>query len=450
MSHITRRDFIHKFTKAVAGASVGLTIIKARKSAFAQNEQIGVAVMGINGRGQSHIDAYCAIDGVRVVALIDPDSRLFESRAKKVVDKQGGDPPKCYTDIREALQDDAIDVVSIATCNHWHALGTVWACQAKRDVYVEKPASWSVWEGRKMVEAAEKYGRIVQVGCQSRSSGQVRNAIARIRAGQIGEVYMARALCYKPRASIGFKEPSDPPAGLDFNLWLGPAPQQPYHANLVHYNWHWFWDFGNGDLGNQGVHQMDIALWGLDKALPVKVFATGGRFGYHDQGETPNTQICTFEYEDGKQLVFEVRGHYTNGEAGVLQNNEISEVRIGNLFYGSEGWIASSDGYKAHMGHEGKSPTEAPLDLPEVGGSGQGNHFQNFIDAVRSRKPEDLNAPIIVGHYSSALCHLANISYRLGRSLTFDPVKEQFVNDREANKLLKREYRQPFVLPENV
>ncbi|MBM3498978.1 MAG: Gfo/Idh/MocA family oxidoreductase, partial [Armatimonadetes bacterium] len=309
MKHLSRREFIHGSTKALAGTAVGLTVLGSRKSAFAANDQIGVAVMGINGRGQSHIDGFCGIDGARIVALVDPDTRLFEPRSKHVEEKQG-EKPKCYADIREALTDPQVDVVSIASCNHWHALGTVWACQAGKDVYVEKPASWSVWEGRKMIEATGKYGRIVQVGCQSRSSGQVRDGIARMHAGQIGPLYMARALCYKPRASIGFEEPSDPPEGVDFNLWLGPAPQQPFHGNLVHYDWHWFWDFGNGDLGNQGVHQMDIALWGLNRGLPTKVFATGGRFGYEDQGQTPNTEICTYEWEDGVQLVFEVRGHY--------------------------------------------------------------------------------------------------------------------------------------------
>jgi len=440
MKHISRREFIHGSSKAIAGAAVGLTVLKARKSAYAANEQIGVAVMGINGRGVAHIDGYGGIDGARIVALVDPDTRLFESRAKRVEEKQG-EAPQCYADIREALTDEKIDVVSIATCNHWHAPGTILACQAKKDVYVEKPASWSVWEGRKMVEAAEKYQRIVQVGCQSRSSGQVRDGIARLHAGQIGKVYMARALCYKPRGSIGVKEPSDPPAGLDFNLWLGPAPQQPFHGNLVHYNWHWFWDFGNGDLGNQGVHEMDKALWGLQKGLPVKVFATGGRFGYEDQGQTPNTEICTFEYEDGAQLVFEVRGHYTNDEAG---------VRIGNLFYGSEGYMMSSDGYKAHLGKDGTEAGAFEGELPAVGGTGEGNHFENFLNAVRSRKPEDLNAPVMAGHLSSALCHLGNISYRLKRSLRFDPEKEEFIGDQEANALLKREYRDPFVIPEKV
>jgi len=440
MEQLTRRAFLHKSTKAVGGAAVGLTILKSRNSAFAANDQIGVAVVGIHSRGRSHMDAYCGIDGVRVVALCDPDTGLFDSRAAQVRDKQGS-APSCYADLRECLEDRRVDAISVATCNHWHALATVWACQAKKDVYVEKPVSWCVREGRKMVEAAEKYERIVQVGCQKRSSGQVRNAIARLHAGEIGEVYMARALCYKPRGSIGLKESSPPPEGLDFNLWLGPAPEQPHHGNLVHYNWHWFWDFGNGDIGNQGIHEMDVARWGLNKGLPVKVFSTGGRFGYDDQGETPNTQIATFEYEDGKQLVFEVRGHYTHDEA---------DVRIGNLFYGSEGYMFSSDGYKPHFGSKGEIKETEGLELPEVGGSGQGDHFQNFIAAVRSRKREDLNADILDGHLSSAMCHMANASYRLGTVLEFNPKTERFPGHGRANKMLTRPYREPFVVPEEV
>ncbi len=442
MKHLSRREFIHGSSKAIAGGAVGLTVLRSRSSAYAANDQVGVGVMGIHGRGQSHIDAYCAYDGAKVVALCDPDSRLFEGRSKRVADRQGGEAPKCYQDVRAMLQDPNVDAISIATCNHWHALATIWGCQAGKDVYVEKPASWSVWEGRKMIEAAEKYDRIVQVGCQSRSSGHVRDAIARVHAGQLGEIYMAKACCYKPRGSIGFKEATPPPDGVDFDLWLGPAELQPHHGNLVHYNWHWFWDFGNGDLGNQGVHQMDIALWGLQRGLPTKIYSTGGRFAYEDQGETPNTHLCTFEYDDGVQLVFEVRGHYVNDEAG---------VRIGNLFYGSDGYMSSGQGYKAKTGYKGEDMEDKDLgELPEVGGTGEGNHFQNFIDCVRSRNKDEQNAPVEAGHLSSALCHLANISYRVGRSLTFDPATERFVGDKEANKLLTRKYRAPYVIPDSV
>ncbi|NQT82478.1 hypothetical protein HQ563_05620 [bacterium] len=264
---------------------------------------------------------------------------------------------------------------------------------------------------------------------------------------------MSRGLCYKPRHSIGFRPNEPVPDKLHYDLWLGPAPLQPYNGNLVHYNWHWFWDFGNGDMGNQGVHQMDIARWGLNKGLPVKITAAGGRFGYvdvkdlegnrvdRDQGQTPNTEICTYTYDDGTLLVFETRGRFTNDEDG---------VKIGNLFYGSEGYMA---GTTAKFGFGGKPYRGRPKDqieLGPVGGNGKGSHFQNWIDAVRSRRVEDLNADVLEGHLSAALCDLGNIAYRLGRSLVFDPKTETFPGDAEANKLLKRDYRHPFVIPEKV
>jgi len=437
LDNVSRRDFLARSGQAVAG----LTILK---SGWAQgaNETIGVGVAGINGRGQSHIAEFAGIEGCRIVALCDPDASLFEARAKPVVDKYGY-KPKFYQDIRDMLADAAVDVVSIATTNHWHALATIWSCQAGKDVYVEKPASWSVWEGRKMVEAARKYERIVQVGTQSRSDPTVRSAIGRLWAGQIGKCFMSRGICFKPRGSIGFKEPKDPPAHLSFDLWLGPAPAQPYHGNLVHYNWHWFWDFGNGDLGNQGVHQMDIARWGLNRGLPTKVHSMGGRLGYTDQGQTANTQTCTFEYDDGTLLVYEVRGLPSNDEGG---------ERIGDLFYGPDGWMASGERYEPRIGYKGDGQAPEISDLPDVGGNGNGSHFGNFVDAVRSRDIKDLNADILEGHLSAALCHLANISLRVGRSLTLDPEQERFVGDGadEANKLLKRHYREPYVIPENV
>ncbi|MFQ6133189.1 MAG: Gfo/Idh/MocA family protein [Armatimonadota bacterium] len=440
MDRVSRRGFVKRSGKALAGVTAGLTVISRAKSAFAANDEIGVAVMGIHGRGRSHIDAWAKMDGVRVVALVDPDESLFESRAKQAEDKQGS-RPKCYADIRECLRNPDVDAVSIATCNHWHALGTIWACQAGKDVYVEKPASHNVFEGRKMVEAARKYERMVQVGQQNRSSGSVRNAIARLWAGQIGEVHMSRGLCYKTRRSIGFKTEGEPPQNVNFDLWLGPATLRPFHGNLVHYNWHWFWEFGNGDIGNQGVHQMDIARWVLGQGLPVKVSSMGGRYGYEDQGETPNTQVATFQYEDGKMLVFEVRGLPTNDELG---------AKVGNLAYGANGYMSSGDGWKPRIGYGGDGEPPEDLELPEVGGTGEGGIFGNFINAVRSRRWQDLDCDVEQGHLSAALCHLANIAFRLGRTLTFDPETETFPGDDEANAMLTRDYREPFVVPEEV
>ena len=452
MKTMNRREFFRQGARGAAGVAMGVAAIRTKQSAYGANDQINVAVVGVHGQGRSHVGSLCGIDGVRVIALCDPDRRVFGPPAQTVKNKYGTEP-ELYVDIRDLLADKDLDAISIATTNHWHALATVWGCQAGKDVYVEKPASWCVWEGRKMVEAARKYRRIVQVGTQSRSSGGWRDAVARLHAGEIGKLYMARGLCYKPRHSIGFKPNEAPPKELAYGLWLGPAPEQPYNANLVHYNWHWFWDFGNGDMGNQGVHQMDIARWGLGKGLPVKITAAGGRFGYvdvknldgnlvdRDQGETPNTEICAFTYDDGTLLVFETRGRYTNDEDG---------VKVGDLFYGSEGYMADTAVKFGFGGKPYRGRPKEQVELAPVGGSGKGNHFQNWIDAVRSRRVEDLNADVLEGHLSAALCHLGNIAYRLGRTLVFDPKTETFPGDAEANKLLKRDYRRPFVIPENV
>jgi predicted dehydrogenase len=435
MNAMNRRDFLKKSTKGVAALAAGAAAIKAGWSEVAASDVIRIAVIGVNGRGQAHVKAFRGIKGVQVVALCDPDQRVL-SQVARATGQATGKPPKTYVDIRELLKDKEVDAVSIATTNHWHSLATIWACQAGKDVYVEKPASHNIFEGRKMVEAARKYNRIVQVGSQGRSAPSVRKAMELLHGGAIGDVFMARALCFKRRDSIGFKPDEAPPADLSFDLWLGPAPQQSYNGNFVHYNWHWFWDFGNGDIGNQGVHQMDTARWGLGKGHAVKANSAGGRYGYKDQGQTPNTQTACLTYDDGKILVFDVRGRDTNDEA---------KVGIGNLFYGSKGWLAVYG-------------TEGPYDLflgdkkePEPRERGEGfDHFENFIEAVRKRDPKILTADVEEGHISAALCHLANIAHRLGRTVTFDPKTETFPGDAEANELATRVYRPPFVVPEKV
>ncbi|NLN89284.1 MAG: Gfo/Idh/MocA family oxidoreductase [candidate division WS1 bacterium] len=427
MDTMSRRDFIQRSAGVVAGAAAASSLLAFGRRAMAQDDELRVAVLGINGRGTAHISAFMNLPGCRVAALCDPDETLFASRAEAITDA-GHPKPKFYPDIRDVLEDDEIDVLSVATPNHWHCLATIWGCQAGKDVYVEKPLSWGIWEGRQAVKAARKYGRIVQVGTQGRSDGRMREAIARFRRGDVGSPVMARATCFKPRASIGFQPIEEPPPTLHWDIWRGPGPDVPFHRNLVHYNWHWFYDFGNGDLGNQGVHQMDIARWGLGQTLPVRVSSTGGRLGYVDQGETPNTQTCNFQYEDGTMLVFEVRGLPTAEESG---------GRIGNQFYGSEGWMCQSDGFVAHVGYDG-DPREIDGPLPPVGGAGPEDHFANFVRAVRSRRIEDLNADVLEGHYSAALCHMALIAYRLGRDLEFCPEREEFVGDDEANAMLRR------------
>ncbi|MFA4028456.1 MAG: hypothetical protein GDYSWBUE_000336 [Candidatus Fervidibacterota bacterium] len=471
MRRYTRRQFI----KTSVGAIGGIYFISSR--VFGANDRIRVAVAGLNGRGGSHIDEFMRIPGVEIAYLVDPDTRTFAKRLKQI-EQKGANPPTCVQDIRKVLDDKDVDVIAIATPNHWHSLMTVWACQAGKDVYVEKPCSHNVFEGRKAVEAARKYNRIVQHGTQSRSDPRWIRTIEIIRSGKLGKLRVARGLCYKPRGSIGFKPIEQPPQELDFNIWLGPAPEQPYHGNLVHYNWHWFWDFGNGDIGNQGVHQMDIARWGLNKTLPISVISLGGRFGYVDQGQTPNTQIALFDFGDAL-LIFEVRGLKTPDHYG---------QRIGNIFHMEDGVVIAGQ-----MVYRKGGEKPEPLITERL--EGRPNIFRNFIDAVRNRDHKMLDADILEGHYSSALCHLANISYRLGvdvectgddskpfgeyedaneafermiehlkdngvptkglkyrlgRKLTFDPQAEKFINDDEANKLLTREYRHPFVVPEKV
>jgi predicted dehydrogenase len=477
MTQLTRRDFLQG--SLAAAATVTLAGTKSSGKVLGASDTIRVAVAGLNGRGSSHLNALAGMKGVQVVCLIDPDTRTFGSRIKQV-EKRGGNKPRTVQDVRDVLDDKDIDVISIATPNHWHALMTIWACQAGKDVYVEKPCSHNVHEGRIAVEMARKHNRIVQHGTQSRSSPDWARLAALVRSGKLGKLLISRALCYKPRNSIGTRAVSPVPRELDFDIWLGPAGKRDFHANLVHYNWHWFWDFGNGDIGNQGVHQMDIARWMIpDATLPQSVISLGGRFGYRDQGETPNTQLAFMDFGQTK-LIFEVRG---------LKTAALKGQKIGNILHFEEGTVAGSEFYP--KGSDKAQPLPRIEDQPRRPG---GNIFANFIAAVRSRKRTDLDADILEGHYSSALGHLANISYRLGeevsfhsrsralgenkevaetlarmqehlgkdnkidlegskyrlgRKLTIDKATEK-VDDPEATKLLTRPVRKPFAVPEKV
>ncbi len=399
------------------------------------NDRIRVACIGLGGRGGELMKQAVSLPNVDVVTLCDPDETRMQSTAASLT-KLNGSRPKLEPDLRRVLDDRSIDVINIATCNHWHALAAIFACQAGKHVYVEKPVSHNIWEGRQMVRAARKYNRIIQGGTQRRSNGYIRRAVELLRNRVIGDVYMARALVFGDRRSIGFRSPEQPPPELHWDLWLGPAPRQPFHRNLVHYNWHWFWDFGNGELGNNGSHQIDVARWGLGKGLPVTIHSSGGRFGYRDQAQTPNTQIATFEYEDGTQLVCETRGLYTNDEGGITW---------GVHFYGSEGRLSiNADGrFKVFLGRN-KEPE------PDAGKHDEIAHYANFIEAVHAGKPTSQTAEIEETHLSCAICHLGNIAYRLKRVLQFKPATERFRDDAEADRLLTREYRTPFVVRQQV
>jgi predicted dehydrogenase len=486
MKNLTRRSFL-KTTLATAAA------VNVPFPSFTQDispsDEIRVAVVGFRGRGGDHISGFSGRKGVRLTALCDVDQLVLDGEVQKL--KEKGTKVDAYGDIRKLLESKNIDAVSIATPNHWHALAAIWAIQAGKDVYVEKPVSHNVWEGRKIVEAARKYHRIVQTGTQSRSSSAIKEATEWVRAGNLGKMQVARGLCYKPRGSIGKTEgPQKVPDTINYDLWSGPAPLVPSRRNSkaygpVHYEWHWFWNYGCGDLGNQGIHQMDIARWflGVDSLSP-RVFSVGGRLGYVDDAETPNTQIVYHDYPEAP-LIFEVRG--LPEKTGAKNMDKYKGGSVAVIIECEGGHVLVPD-YKIAIAYDkdGKQ-------IKKFEGAGQ-NHYQNFIDAVRSRKHTDLNADIWQGHLSSALCHTGNISYRLGKMASPDQIKEQiqgeknavetfnrmaehlaandvdlnnskatigpvlimdpkvekFIGNSEADALLTREYRKPFVVPERV
>jgi predicted dehydrogenase len=503
MTHITRRQFV----KGSVAAGLGMAFAGCHESTrptagpssrvLGANDEIRIAVVGINGRGGSHISAFGGMKGVRLVALCDVDQKVLGSKAA-AFEKKYGHKVDTYVDIRKLLENKDIDAISIATPNHWHSLATIWACQAGKDVYVEKPCSHNPFEGRKCLEAARKYQRIVQHGTQSRSSANWAKQVAAIASGKYGKLLVSKGAASKDgsgRWSIGFKPIKEPPKSLDYDLWLGPAPQQPFHENLVHYNWHWFWDFGNGEIGNQGVHQMDIARWAIPgSTLPKSVIAMGGRWvnsteghpPYTDQAQTPNCQLTIMDF-GGPLLVFEVIGLV--GRAGLDGKKYPSNV--GNEFYLEEGVIRGNGRPKFYPKGSDKGEELAAVEVETE----EAGHFGNFIHAMRTRKIEDLNADIGVGYLSATCCHLGNISYRLGQQvagttkpdvlgkheviakswetiqetvkgtlgldiskstyqlgpmLTFDPKAEKFVGNRKADSLLTRPYRKPFIVPKQV
>ena len=427
----SRRNFIKKSAAASALLTIP-SIIPAK--AFGANDRINAAVLGVNGRGKSHIEGLMEQPNVEITTFVDPDLVVGNQRAKEFEAKYGK-KVKVVQDMRKAFDDKDIQVVTVATPNHWHTLATIWACQAGKDVYVEKPGSHNIWEGRKMVEAAHKYNRVVQHGVQLRSSVAVREAIQLLRDGYIGNVYMARGLVFRNRPDIGNKPNEPVPEGLDYDIWTGPAPKRPFTRNIVHYNWHWHWDYGNGDVGNQGIHETDLCMWGLNVGLPNKITAMGGKFLFDDCKETPEVLSSVYHYPEEKKIIqFEVRPWYTNAEDG---------ASVGNIFYGDKGYmvIKGYDTYETYLGNKkepGKTRKEG------------GDHFKNFIDAVRAHDPKMVNAPVESAHLSSALAHLGNIAYRTGRVLNFDPKTEKFINDPEADKYLSRNYRTPFVVPDKI
>jgi predicted dehydrogenase len=469
----TRRDFLKAGARSTAGLAAlsGMTFLSHPRRVFGANDRVRIAVCGLHGRGMDHVRNYSRLPNVEIAAVCDVDENVLGERVA-AMERRGIPKPPAYIDVRKLLEDKSIDAVSIATPNHWHSLMAIWACQAGKDAYVEKPCCHNLWEGKQLVAAARRYNRIVQHGTQIRSASAIREGIRKLRQGWIGDVYLARGLCYKWRDTIGHAPVQPVPAGVHYDLWTGPAPRHPFTRNRFHYNWHWFWYYGNGDLGNQGVHQVDVARWGLGVGFPNKVSAIGGHFMFDDDQETPNTVSCVFEFDlpnhQRKMMEFEVRHWITNHEAeiGTRELGTPEPLRtagapklgplagshntIGNIFYGTNGYLATgdedADTYKVWVGRD-----QEPQ--PSVHAGDELAHFKNFVDCVINRKREELNAPIEEGYISAGLVHLANASYRLGRTLHFNPETERVIGDDEADSLLRdgdRGYRAPFVVPEQV
>jgi predicted dehydrogenase len=487
MNPFDRRDFMRRSALLSAAVAAGTPLVatadeKATKPESA-NERLKVAVVGVKGRGMNHVGGFNGKSNCEIVAICDCDEAVIGS-AMNAVKKVRGEEPKYYKDIRKLIEDKSIDIISIATPNHWHALAAVWAMRAGKHVYCEKPATHNVHEGRLMVTAARKYNKICQVGTQSRSNQGMRETIKYIHDGGIGKVNIAYGTCYKPRGSIGKVDGDQaPPKTMDYDLWCGPARVIAPHRNTkngtVHYDWHWTWEYGNGDFGNQGVHEADKARWGLNlPGLPTSVVSAGGRFGYVDDGETPNTQLNLYNYGSA-QLIFEVRG---------LNTGDYQGAKVGNIWFGEKGYVVCPS-YSSGIAY-----TPDGQKVKEWKGGGDQSHFDNFVKAVRSGKHTDLNCDVEEGHLSAALCHLGNISYRLGKAcnmgenidsfdgvpaakeafarmkshltdnkvelttakgfvgevLKIDPTTEKIVGNAKANEMLFREYRKGFDISEAV
>ena len=473
---IERRDFLKTTGKAI---TVGAARLALGGKILGANERVRVAICGVRGRGNDHIHGFSHVPGTEIVAICDIDENVSSQRIAEI-EKMGLPKPKSYVDIRKLLEDKDIDAISIATPNHWHSLMAIWACQAGKDVYVEKPCSHNTFEGRQLVRAVKKYNRICQHGSQSRSNPGMLEAIHHLSDGTIGDVYMARALSYKWRPSIGHAPQEPVPASVNYELWTGPAPMKPFTRNRFHYNWHWIWDTGNGEVGNQAIHEIDIARWGLGVGFPVSVSAMGGHFMFDDDQQTPNLLNAVFYFDapqsNGKRKMMEVevRPWITNHEAEIgtgaygtsavppagltpdanapkkpaaaqsaLGPKDAKTNTVGNIFYGSNGYLAI-DGYDAY-----KTWITDQVE-PGPHGKASGDHYANFIECVRSRRAEDIHSPILEAHISTTLVHLANASYRLGRTLKFDPATEQVIADDEANTLLRGTYRAPYVVAEEI
>ena len=418
MKHSNRRTFIK------SSVSVGALSALSYSRVLGANDQINVAVIGVRGRGRSHIKNFDSIDGVNIAAICDVDNNVLENVAAKFEK-----PVKKYCDFRKLLAQKDIDVISIASPDHWHAPLAAFSIIAGKHVYVEKPVSHTLQEGRYLAALAKREQKIVQHGTQARSLSSFQNAVKYLQSGKLGTIRMAKAINHQLRGPIGHEPDAPVPDGVDYDLWLGPAPKRPFSKNRFHYNWHWFWDYGSGDMGNDGIHQIDMARWGLGVGFPKTVICSGGQLYYDDDHETPDTQTAIFEYENAS-IIYEMR---------LWTDYKMEGHDNGNIFYGDEGTMS--------VGRRGWSVTFKDGTAGPSEPKGSDEHFQNFINAVKKNDPELLNANLEDAHISASLCHMGNISMLEKQRLQFDAKKERFENSPEANGMLSKEYRKGFELP---
>lgn len=415
---VNRRTFLGQTAAVTAAGFTAPAILSAANKA--PSEKVTIGIMGMQ-RGLALARTFGALDGVEIKYVCDTD----DSRAAKAattVEKATKKAPQAIGDFRKILDDKDVDALIVAAPNHWHSPATILGCSAGKNVYVEKPCSHNPKEGEMMVAAARKNKCAVQMGSQRRSSESIQEGIQRLKEGVIGEVYLARAYYQSARGSIGKGKPASVPGNLNYDLWQGPAPRQKYVDNLIHYNWHWFWKYGNGELGNNGVHSLDLCRWGLDTDYPTRVVSSGGRYAFDDDQQTPDTHVVAYEFDGNKQITWQ----------GTSCNRHKNDFVT---FFGSKGnmIIGSSGGYRIL---DAKDKEIEKVD----GNQGMSEHAQNFIDAIRNNEPLNLNAEIEIGHKSTLLCHLGNIAHRTGRTITCDPSNGHIQDDDQAMSFWTREY----------
>lgn len=489
MRNITRRDFVKG--SLAAGLAMGLPLAAG---AAAPSEQVRLAFIGlggidvpgsVGGRGRQLINSFLKVPGAKVAALCDVDPTILAHGAKMC--EAAGQKVATYSDLRKVLAAKDIDAVVVATPDHWHVLAAIWACQAGKDVYVEKPMSYNIWEGRQLAAAMKKYGRMVQVGTQGRSSDGLREGFEYIHSGQLGKMQYAYALNYRSRESIGkVTAPTPVPPGVDYNTWCGPAPMSPIQRQYMHYQWHWFWQLGTAETGNNGVHYLDMCRWALKlEQHPRRVMSIGGRYAFNDDGQTPNTQIVFYDYAP-VPVICEIRN--LPEKPGAKTAGKFRGQSAGLLIQCEGGYFAGTHPGGKAFDNKGKEIKDFTATNPEVA------HLANFIEAVRSRDASKLHCPAVEGHHSAACSHMANISYRIGAAsapeaiaeatrfnpqfaasfescqghlrangvnlgktplvmgpwVSLDPASERFTGEfaKQANALAMREYRKGFAVPE--